>query len=471
MPRDRSARNEQEMSLSNSIVEMDLSSHIHPFTNLARHQELGPFVIARGDGIRIIDDHGRSYIEAMSGLWSAGLGFSEKRLVAAAMRQLETLPYYHSFSHKAHAPGVELAAKLAELAPGNLNHVHFTNSGSEANDTVVKIAWYMNNALGRPGKKKFLARQQGYHGSTIASASLTGLPMSHRDFDLPAIPVRHLTCPHFYRFGLPGESEAEFSARLARELEETILAEGPQTIAAFIGEPLIAAGGVIPAPEGYWNHVQEICRRYDILIVADEIVTAFGRLGAMFGSDYYGIQPDIMVLSKQLTSSYQPLAAIVVSDAINDVLVAQSGRLGSFVHGFTTTGHPVATAVALENVRIIEERGLVAHARELGVRLQEGLRQFASHPLVGDVRGAGLVGGVELVADKESKRSFEPRGALGTYIFRRAHEHGLIIRAIYDTIAFCPPLITTAHDLAVVFEAFAKTLDDASDWVRNEGLT
>jgi 4-aminobutyrate--pyruvate transaminase len=458
------------MSLSNCIKNKDLASHLHPFTNLARHQDVGPFVIERGEGIYVFDDQGRRYIEAMSGLWSAGLGFGEKRLVQAATRQLEKLPYYHSFTHKAHAPAIELASKLAELAPGNLNHVHFTNSGSEANDTVVKMAWYINNALGRPQKKKFLARQQGYHGSTVASASLTGLPASHRDFDLPAIPVRHLTAPYFYRFGLPGETEMEFSARLARQLEDTILAEGPETIAAFIGEPLIAAGGVIPAPTGYWSYVQDLCRRYDILLVADEIVTAFGRLGTMFGAEYYGFQPDIMVLSKQLTSSYQPLAAIVISDTLNEVLVENSGKIGTFAHGFTTTGHPVATAVALENIAIIEERGLAAHARDLGERLQTGLRQFSSHPLVGDVRGAGLVGGVELVADKHTKAAFERRGDVGAYVFRRAHEHGLIIRSIYDTIAFCPPLITTHEQLDALLDAVSRTLDDAVKWVEAEGL-
>lgn len=458
------------MCCSNSIKEKDLSSQIHPFTNLARHQELGPFVINRGDGVRVIDSEGKSYMEAMSGLWSAGLGFSEKRLAQAAMRQFETLPYYHSFSHKAHEPGVELAAKLAGLAPGNLNHVHFTNSGSEANDTVVKMVWYMNNALGRSSKKRFLARKQGYHGSTIGSGSLTGMPTIHKDFDLPAIPVTHLTCPDYYRQSLPGETEAEFTERLACELEDTILAEGPQNIAAFIGEPLMAAGGVIPAPEGYWARVQEICRRYDILVIVDEIITAFGRLGTMFGSQYYGIQPDIMVLSKQLTSSYQPLAAIVVSDEINKVLVEQSGRLGSFVHGFTTTGHPVATAVGLETVNIIEERGLVANAQERGISLQRRLREFADHPLVGNVRGVGFVGGIELVADKATKKSFEPRGALGAYIFQRAHHHGLIIRAIYDTIAFCPPLISTEEDLDQIFDAFARTLDDATVWAKSEGL-
>lgn len=458
------------MRLSNSLVEQDLASHIHPFTNLQKQQQVGSTVIERGDGVRVIDTNGRSYIEAMSGLWSAALGFSEDRLVQAAHSQMKALPYYHSFSHKTHAPAIRLAAKIAELAPGDLNHVHFTNSGSEANDTVVKMVWYVNNALGRPDKKLFLSRNQGYHGATIASASLTGLPAVHRDFDLPAIPVRHLTAPWFYRFGLPGESEVEFTERLAAELEAVINQEGADRIAAFIGEPVIAAGGVIPAPVGYWQRVAEICRRHDILLVADEIITAFGRLGTMFGCQYYGFQPDIMVLSKQLTSSYLPLAAIVVSDHINDILVENAGKIGSFAHGFTTTGHPVATAVALENIAIIEERGLVRHAASVGARLAKGLQQFADHPLVGDVRTIGLMGGVELVADKKSKRFFEDRGAVGAYIFRQAHEHGLIIRAIYDTIAFCPPLIIREHEVDEIISAFGRTLDDAQKWINTEGL-
>lgn len=458
------------MSLSNSLFQQDLDSHIHPFTNLERQSEVGSTFIERGDGVHVVDSTGRRYIEAMSGLWSAALGFSEARLVKAATRQMEQLPYYHSFTHKTHAPAVKLAAKLADLAPGNLNHVHFTNSGSEANDTVVKMVWYRNNALGLPQKKTFLARQQGYHGSTIASGSLTGMPNIHRDFDLPAIPVRHLTAPWYYRNALPGESEAAFSQRLADELEAVILEEGAETIAAFIGEPVIAAGGVIPAPEGYWQKVEAICRRHDILIVADEIITAFGRLGHMFGCERYGFQPDIMVLSKQLTSSYQPLAAIVVSDDIHDVLVRNAGKIGSFAHGFTTTGHPVATAVALENLAIIEERGLVAHAGDMGERLAEGLRSFAGHPLVGDIRAVGLMAGVELVADRASGRMFEERGRLGFWMFQKAHEHGLIIRAIYDTIAFCPPLIVSPQEVGTIVSAFGRTLDDAALWVRSQGL-
>lgn len=458
------------MNTTTSTVQNDLASLIHPNTNLAQHQELGPFVIAGGDGVRVFDEQGNTYIEAMSGLWSVALGFSEQRLVDAAVEQFKQLPYYHSFSHKTNAPAAALAAKLAELAPGDLNHVFFTNSGSEANDSVVKMVWYVNNALGKLHKKKFISRQQAYHGATVAAGSLTGIPSIHRDFDLPAIPVHHLTCPNFYRFARPGETQEAFSARLANELERYILAEGPESIAAFIGEPVIAAGGVIPPPTGYWAAIQAVCRRYDILVVIDEIVTGFGRLGTMFGAQLYDIQPDIMVLSKQLTSSYQPLAAVVVSDAINDVLVSQSQRLGAFAHGLTCTGHPVATAVALENIRIIEERDLVGHVQRLAPVFQRHLRAFEDHPLVGNVRGVGLMGGIELVENKATGQPFAQPGALGGYVFKQAHKHGLIIRALYDTIAFCPPLITTQGDIEAIFSAFERTLADATDWARSQNL-
>jgi len=458
------------MNTHSATVQNDLASLIHPNTNLAQHREVGPLVITRGDGVRVFDEQGNAYLEAMSGLWSVALGFSEQRLVDAATEQFKQLPYYHSFSHKTNAPAAALAAKLAELAPGDLNHVFFTNSGSEANDSVVKMAWYVNNALGRPARKKFISRQLAYHGATVASASLTGIPSMHRDFDLPAIPVHHLTCPNFYRFARPGETEEAFSARLAIELERYILAEGPETIAAFIGEPVIAAGGVIPPPQGYWAAIQAVCKRYGILLVLDEIITGFGRLGTMFGAELYGIQPDILVLSKQLTSSYQPLAAVLVSDAIHDVLVSQSQRLGAFAHGLTCTGHPVATAVALENIRIIEERDLIGHVQRLTPVFQRRLREFEDHPLVGNVRGVGLVGGIELVANKATRQPFASPGTLGGYVFKQAHKHGLIIRAIYDTIAFCPPLITTDDDVDAIFNAFAKTLDDATGWAQSQNL-
>lgn len=453
------------MSRLNSTATRDIAHQLHPYTNAERHAEIGPVVIERGEGIYVFDDQGNRYIEGLAGLWSVAVGFGENRLVEAAARQMAQLPYYHTFTHKSHMPSIELAEKLAEMTPEGLNHVFFTNSGSEGNDTVVKIVWYYNNALGRPEKKKFLARDKAYHGVTVAAASLTGLPNNHRDFDLPAIPVRHLTCPHFYRFGQPGETEAQFTDRLIAELEAVIAEEGAETIAAFIGEPLMSAGGVIPAPEGYWPRVEALCRKHDILLVADEVITGFGRLGVPFGSDYYGITPDLMTLSKQITSSYLPLAAVMISDKVFDVISQNSGKIGTFGHGYTASGHPVATAVALENLRIIEERDLIGNAARMGEILQAHLRDLADHPLVGEARGAGLIGAVELVADKATKAPFASPGKVGMWFFQRAHHHGLIVRAIGDTLAFCPPMIITQDEVEAMIAAFRKTLDDTAEWI------
>jgi 4-aminobutyrate--pyruvate transaminase len=378
---------------------------------------------------------------------------------------MSKLPYYHTFSHKSHEPSIELAEKLVKMSPGGLDHVFFTSSGSEANDTVVKFVWYYNNSLGRPQKKKFIARNGGYHGITVASGSLTGLQVNQRGFDLPLPFVKHVTCPHHYRFAEAGESEEAFADRLAAELEATILAEGPETVAAFIGEPLMGAGGVLAPPGAYWRKMQEVCRRHDVLIVADEVINGFGRLGTLFACEHYGIQPDILVLSKQITSSYQPLAAVLVSDALYQGIADQTKRLGNFGHGFTASGHPVATAVALENLAIIEERGLVANAARVGAHLQASLRRFADHPLVGEVRGVGLIAAVELVADKASKAKFDPPGKVGLYLFERAHEHGLIIRAVQDSIAFCPPLIITPAQVDDVVRRFEHALADTQSWV------
>jgi len=453
------------MTLTNSLHSSDIAHHIHPATNMRRHERLGPIIIDHGSGIYVYDDEGREYIEALAGLWSVGVGFGEPRLVKAAARQMAKLPYYHLYSHKGHEPSTLLAEKLATLAPKGLEHVFFTNSGAEANDTVVKFVWYYNNALGRPEKKKFIAREGGYHGITIASGSLTGLQVNQKGFDLPLPFVRHVSRPHHYRNGLPGESEEAFAERLALELETTILAEGPETVAAFIGEPVMGAGGVIVPPRTYWQRIQEVCRKYDVLVVADEVINGFGRLGTMFGSDALGIQPDILVCSKQITSSYQPLAAVLISDAIYEGMADQSEALGTFGHGYTTGGHPVATAVALENLAIIEERGLVARAAEMGEYMRAGLARFKDHPLVGEVRGYGLIAAVELVADKATKAKFDPPGKVGLRLFEHAHAHGLIVRAIGDSIAFCPPMIITHAEIDEMLRRFEATLDDITAWV------
>lgn len=456
--------------LPNSVQARDVEYLLHPVTNARRHEESGPIVIERGEGIRVYDDEGREYIEAMAGLWSVAVGFGERRLADAAHRQLLKLPFYHSFSHKSNEPAVDLAERLVQLSPERLRRVFFTNSGSEANDTVVKLVWYWNNARGKPAKKMFLARQNAYHGITMASGSLTGLAVNHRDFDLPILPVRHLTCPHHWRHGEEGESEEAFTDRLVAELERTIEEAGADTIAAFIGEPLMGAGGVLPPPAGYWPRVQEICRRHDILIVVDEVINGFGRLGTMFASDYYGIDPDVMVVSKQITSSYAPLAAVLFSDEIYQGVADNTAKIGTFGHGFTTSAHPVSCAIGVENLRIIEERGLVENAALAGAVLQEELARFRDHPLVGEVRGVGLIAAVELVADKATKRRFDPVGRAGAHLFARGHAHGVIIRAIGDQIAFCPPLIITPDEVRETVRRFSLALDDTHRHLVAEGV-
>ncbi len=452
--------------MSQSLQEKDIHYQLHPYTNARLHQEQGPLIIERGEGVYVYDEQGKDYIEGMSGLWSAALGFSNQRLIRAAQQQLETLPFYHLFSHKAHRPSIELAEKLIQMAPVPMSKVFFTNSGSEANDTVVKLVWYRNHALGKPEKKKFIARTNAYHGITVASASLTGLPANHRGFGLPLPGFLHVGCPHHYRYALPGESEEQFADRLAAELEQRILAEGPETIAAFIGEPLMGAGGVIVPPHTYWSKVQQVCRKYDILVIADEVICGFGRTGNMFGSQTFGIRPDIMVVSKQLSSSYQPIAAVLINDAVYQPIEAQSGELGTLGHGFTASGHPVATAVALENLKIIEEENLVAHAAAMGERMHAALRRFTDHPLVGEVRGCGLIAAVELVGDKDSKAPYQTTGTLGRYLAGRAQQHGLITRAMGDAIAFCPPLIIDEQEMDLLLERFERALEDTAQWAK-----
>lgn len=449
----------------NSVHARDLAYLLHPNTNARKHEKSGPVVIDRGEGIFVYDDQGNEYIEAMAGLWSVAVGFGEQRLVAAAARQMGKLPYYHMFSSKSLGPSIDLAERLVKMSPAGLDRVFFTNSGSEANDSVIKLVWFYNNAQGRPEKKKFIARTNGYHGITIAAGSLTGLPVNHRGFDLPLPFVRHVTTPHHYRFALPGESEEAFADRLAEELEAKILEEGPETVAAFIGEPVIGAGGVLVPPATYWEKMQAVCRKYDVLVVADEVINGFGRLGTTFACELYGIKPDILVLSKQITSSYMPLAAVLISDQLYQGIADGSEQLGTFGHGFTASGHPVATAVGLENLAILEERDLVGNAAKVGLHLNARLQRFASHPLVGEVRGVGLLAAVELVADKASKRKFDPPGRVGTYFFNKGHEHGLIIRNVQDSICFCPPLIITEAEVDELISRFERSLHDTTAWV------
>lgn len=448
------------MSVPNSPAARDIAYLTHPYTNLRLHEQNGPLIVESGKGVFVYDDQGKEYLEGLAGLWSVAVGFGEARLAKAAAEQLLKLPYYHTFTHKSHGPAINLAERLVAMTPDRLRHVFFTNSGSEANDTAIKLVWYYNNARGRPEKKKFIARNKGYHGITVAAGSLTGLPNNHLSFDLPLPGFFHVTCPHHYRFALENESEEQFADRLARELEETILREGPETVAAFVGEPLMAAGGVLVPPDTYWAKIQSVCRRYDVLVMADEVITGFGRLGQLFGSNVFGIEPDIMVLSKQITSSYIPFSALLFSDDIYQAMADETGKIGTFGHGFTGSGHPVGAAVALENIAIIEERGLVENARTMGEILHRRLAELTDHPNVGEVRGVGLIAGVELVADKASKRPYGKAGSAGMALFQNAQARGLIIRAIGDTIAICPPLVINSAEVNLLADRLALALAD-----------
>ncbi|WP_340118419.1 aspartate aminotransferase family protein [Pelagibius sp. 7325] len=454
----------------NSAASRDIAYHLHPYTNARKNEEEGSLILDRGDGVYVIDEDGNRYLEAMAGLWCAGLGFSEKRLVDAATNQMSKLPYYHSFAQKTATPVVDLAEKLVQITPAQLTKVFFANSGSEANDTVVKMVWYYNNAIGRPEKKKIIGRIKGYHGVTVAAASLTGLPYAQFDFDVPIANIIHTGAPHYYRFAEEGESETDFVDRRVRELEELILAEGPDTVAAFIGEPLQGAGGVIVPPAGYWEKTQAVLKKYDVLLVADEVITGFGRTGNLFGCETFGIKPDMMSVAKQLSSAYMPISAVLVTDAIYQAIADNSAKRGSFGHGYTYSAHPVSAAVALETLKIYEERKIVDHVRAVSPRLLDGLKAFAGHPLVGEVRGIGLIAAVELVADKATKAPFDPLGKVGGFFAARAQAHGVIFRNLGDTIACCPPMIITEAEIDAVLAGFRKALDETAAFVAEQGL-
>jgi 4-aminobutyrate--pyruvate transaminase len=446
----------------NSLHAADVASHLHPFTDLAQHAVSGPMVFDRGEGIYVYDTEGKRYIEGLAGLWCASLGFSNSRLVEAATRQLKELPFYHNFAHKAVKPAALLAEFLVDRAPVPMSKVFFTNSGSEANDTQVKLVWYYNNILGRPEKKKIIARRGAYHGITLAAASLTGLQYAHNAFDVPIKNILHTDCPHFYHYGEEGETEEQYSTRLADNLEKLILEEGPDTVAAFIAEPFIGAGGVIPPPKGYFEKIQPILDRYDMLFIVDEVISGFYRTGDMFATETYGLKPDLITMAKALSAAYQPIGAVMMNEKVHDVLVEGSRKFGIFGTGFTYSGHPVPAAVALETQKIYESERIGDHVKAVSPRLQQRLRALSDHPLVGEARGLGLIGAVELVQDKAAKKNFDPARKIGPWVMNKAADHGLIVRALLnDTIAFCPPLIITEEQIDDMFDKFGRALDDA----------
>ena len=454
----------------NSLAARDIASLLHPYTNLKTHQEDGPFVVTRGDGIYVYDDDGKPYIEAMAGLWCTALGFGNERLVETAASAMRDLPFYHGFNGKSHPAAIELAEKLLQISPVPMSKVFFANSGSEANDTAIKLVWYINNARGRPNKKKIISRQKAYHGVTVAAASLTGLPANQRDFDIPIDGILHTDCPHYYRYGEAGESEEDFASRCADNLEQLILAEGPDTVAAFFAEPVMGAGGVLVPPASYFEKIQAILKKYDILFIVDEVICGFGRTGNMFGTQTYNLAPDMISFAKALSSAYVPISALMVSEQVYQAMVIESEKIGIFGHGYTYGGHPVACAAALETLKIYEEWDIVSHVRSISPTLQNGLRALGEHPLVGEARGVGLIGALELVRDKSTREPFAANLGIGNHVRLAAEEAGVITRNMGDTIAFAPPLIIEDKQITTILKIVNDALDETFAMIEDKNL-
>ncbi len=452
-----------------NLAARDIETLIHPYTNLAAFRASGPLVLERGEGVFVYDKHGKPYIDGMAGLWCTALGHGNAELVEAAARQMGKLAFGHLFSGKSHDPAIELAEKLKEIAPIETSKIFFCNSGSEANDSQIKLVWYMNNALGRPRKKKIISRINAYHGVTIAAASLTGLPNNQLDFDLPIAGILHAGCPHHYRFAHAGESEEDFATRLAGELEALIVREGPDTVAGFIAEPVMGAGGVIVPPATYFEKIMGVCGRYDVYMISDEIICGFGRLGTMFGCQSFGFRPHSISVAKALTSAYVPMAAVTVPQAMYEAMLEESRKIGTFGHGFTYSGHPVAAAVALKTIEIYARERIVDQAARKAPHFAARLAALGQHPLVGEARGLGLVGGIELVAEKASKRLFAARAGIGARAVAFAEEEGAILRSIVgNVVSICPPLIISTDELDQLFDCLARALDRTLDWAKRE---
>jgi 4-aminobutyrate---pyruvate transaminase len=447
-----------------------MTSIIYPTTNLAATEQI---VIERGDGVYVHDNQGNQYLEAMAGLWCTSLGYNNRELIEATSEQMAKLSFSHMFGGKTHQVGIDLADKLAAMLPMKDAKIFFGNSGSDANDTHIKMLRYYFNAIGKPEKRKIIARDRAYHGVTVTSAALSGLAANHSHFDLPfdALGILRTDAPHYYRGAKPGESPVEFVDRITNNLEQLILTEGPETIAAFIAEPITGASGVIVPPDGYYQKVQAILDKYDILFWADEVITGFGRTGNDFGSTTMGIKnPDMFTLAKQLSSAYMPISAAVIRDDMYRAMIEPSTKVGVFGHGYTYSGHPVACAVALKTLEIYQRDNVFEHARLMGEYLHQRLQMLSGHPLVGEIRGKGLLAAVELVADKTTGQAFEG-GAVGAYTQLACQNNGLIVRAVAgSSIAFCPALIINETQIDEMVDKFSRSIDETLEFVGKEGL-
>ncbi len=437
---------------------LDNAHHLHPFSVHHELRQQNPRVITKGKGVYLWDSEGNRIIDGMAGLWCTQIGFGVEELADIASDAIKSLSYYNTFFQTTTPAVADLSALIAEKTPADLNQLFFASSGSEANDSAIKFIWYYWNLKGKPRKKAIISRERAYHGTTIGAASLTGLPFMHDIFDLPLPNIHHIgPTPHYYEYGNENESEADFAARCAKSLEDKILELGPENVAAFIGEPVMGAGGLMIPPEGYWQQIEAICRKYNVLLWSDEVICGFGRTGSWFGCQTYGFMPDIMTMAKGMSSGYVPISAVALNDEIANTIVQSNDEMA---HGFTYSGHPVACSVALRNIQLLEEMELVgARGDKTSACFQAGLASLESHPLVGQTRGVGMLGALELVKDKDSKKRFEPDGHAGATCRHFCFSSGVIMRAVGDTMFLSPPLVITENELDEMFSLIRKSLD------------
>ncbi|MEO1854718.1 aspartate aminotransferase family protein [Chromohalobacter sp.] len=464
------------MSQHQDLIDRDRKVTFHASTHLRdfAHGEAPGRVMAGGEGIHVVDKDGREFIDGFAGLYCVNIGYGRTEVAEAIHRQALELAYYHTYVGHSNEPQIQLSEKILELAGPGMSKVYYGMSGSDANETQLKIVRYYNNVLGRPQKKKVIARQRGYHGSGIASGSLTGLKAFHDHFDLPIEGILHTEAPYYYHRGAEreGMSERDFSAHCAAKLEEMILAEGPETVAAFIGEPVLGTGGIVPPPEGYWEAIQGVLAKYDVLLIADEVVCGFGRIGADFGSHHYAIKPDLITIAKGLTSAYQPLSGVIVGDRVWQVLEQGTGEFGPIGHGWTYSGHALGCAAGLANLAIIEREGLTANAAETGAYLQQCMQQtFGEHPLVGEVRGVGMLAALEFSPAPAGRAFFDPALKVGPRVSAAAMSENLIARAMPqgDILGFAPPLVTTRAEVDEIVARAKRAVDKVTDELTRSG--
>lgn len=457
------------------LEEIDRHTVLHASTDLVRHSSgalCTPRIIETGRGIRITDAKGTELMDGFAGLYCVNIGYGRLEVAERIHEQAQKLAYYHTYAGHSHRPVIELSEKILALAPPGMCRIYYGLSGSDANETQVKLVWYYWNVLGRPQRRKIISRQRGYHGSGIMSGSLTGLPLFHAQFNLPLSDVKHTVTPHHYRGAAPDMDEAAFSKWCGQQLEDLIQREGPDTVAAFIGEPVLGTGGIIPPPQGYWEEVQRVLAKYDILLIADEVITAFGRIGYNFGCERYGIRPDLITVAKGMTSAYLPLSGVIVGGRVWDVLEQGAAKFGALGHGWTYSAHPLCAVAGLANLEIIERENIVAHAREIGEYFQAHLREeFAGHAMVGEARGVGLMAALEFAPGSGPASRFPAELGVGARVSAACLENGLIARAMPhgDILGFAPPLIITRAEVDDLLARTRRAVDMVAAELRQSG--